>query len=141
MRRLFKVASFAAISAGTALAQPVIATADSKYFQTPSGNITCVLDAQLVECDISDYTFTPLPPPECAKHIKWGNRFTLAPGRAGAVECHGDTTQLAGEPTLNYGQTITAGTLSCISEQSGVKCSDSGSKHFFRVSRDSFDLG
>ncbi len=139
--RIMRLAAVAVVATLVGLAQPAIAHADSKYFQSPSGNITCVLDTKLVECDIAEYTFTPPPPPECASHIKWGNRFSLSPGKAGAVECHGDTTQLAGEPTLNYGQTIAAGTLTCTSEQAGVRCIDTGSKHFFRVSRDSYELG
>lgn len=133
--------SIATVSAVTALALPATAHADSKNFKSPSGNITCILDSTLVQCDISDYTFTPPPPPECAQHIKWGNRFTLSPGKPGAVTCHGDTTEVPGEPTLDYGKTISAGTLTCLSEQSGVRCTDTASKHFFRVSRDSFELG
>lgn len=139
--RILKLGLAATAAAVAAVAVPAIAHADSKYFKSPSGNITCVLNKNLVECDISEYTYTPPPPPECAQHITWGNRFTLSPGKPGAIECHGDTTQMAGEPTLDYGQTITAGTLTCTSEQSGVKCSDTGSGHYFRVSRDSYQLG
>ncbi|QLL05626.1 DUF6636 domain-containing protein [Mycobacterium vicinigordonae] len=125
-----------------AVAVPAVAHADSKYFQSPSGNIVCMLDSTGAACDIQEYTYTPPPPPECAQHIKWGNRFTLTAGKPGQIECHGDTLAMSGEASLNYGQTISAGSITCASsEQAGIKCTDSSSGHFFRVSRDSFQLG
>ena len=57
------------------------------------------------------------------------------------MECHGDTLRLPGEQTLNYGQTISAGTITCDSEPSGMTCTDSSTGHYFRVSRDSYSLG
>jgi hypothetical protein len=42
---------------------------------------------------------------------------------------------------LDYGQTRTLGSISCESEPSGVTCSDSSTGHFFRISRDSYQLG
>ncbi|WP_081287658.1 DUF6636 domain-containing protein [Mycobacterium asiaticum] len=140
--RILKLALIAVLAAATLLAIPATAHADSKYFQTPSGNIFCILDSSGAACDISEYTYTPPPPPECAQHISWGSRFRLSPGKPGTIECHGDTLKLPGEPTLNYGQTISAGSITCASgEQTGVKCTDSNGGHYFRVSRDSFNLG
>lgn len=132
----------AVASAAAILTLPATAHADSKYFQTPSGNIFCTIDSSGAACDIQQYTYTPPPPPECAQHISWGSRFRLNPGKPGVVECHGDTLQLPGEPTLAYGKSISAGSITCSSsEQDGVKCTDSSSGHYFRVSRDSFNLG
>lgn len=128
-------------TAMVALTVPATANAATQYFQTPSGNIACMLDADGVSCDIADYTYTPPPPPECAQHISWGDRFTLTSGKPAVIECHGDTVRLPGERTLNYGQTASAGSITCLSEESGVKCTDSSSGHFFRVARDAFKLG
>jgi hypothetical protein len=124
-----------------AIALPATARVDTQNFQSPTGNIYCLLDSGGVACDISDYTYQPPPPPECGKHLPWGNRFTLTPGKPAAIECHGDTLRVPGEQTLNYGQTISAGAITCASEFSGMTCTDGGSGHFFRVSRDSYDLG
>ncbi|BDB41927.1 MULTISPECIES: DUF6636 domain-containing protein [Mycobacterium] len=140
--RTFKLGLVATVGAAAAIAVPAVAHADSKYFQSPSGNIVCMLGADGAACDIHEYTFTPPPPPECAQHIKWGNRFAVEPGKPGHGSCHGDTLAMPGEPTLNYGQTISAGTITCASsEQAGIKCTESGGGHFFQVSRDSFQLG
>jgi hypothetical protein len=34
-----------------------------------------------------------------------------------------------------------SGNIACDSEPSGVKCTDSSTGHYFRVSRESYDLG
>ncbi len=127
--------------AAALVASSATARADGQNFQSPSGNIYCIMGTTGVACDISDYTYQPPPPPECGKHLAWGSRFSLTPGNPAAIECHGDTLRVPGERTLDYGQTISAGTLTCESQPSGMKCTDSGSGgHYFRVSRESFDL-
>ncbi|WP_205873499.1 DUF6636 domain-containing protein [Mycobacterium camsae] len=136
-----RIVTLAPIAAVAAVALAATAHADPRNFRTPSGNIVCTISNTGAACDINEYTYTPPPPPECGQHIAWGNRFVLAPGKPAEIHCHGDTLGVPGEPTLDYGQTASAGTLSCTSEQSGVKCTDSSSGHFFEVSRDSFKLG
>jgi hypothetical protein len=130
-----------AAATATAIALPATVHADNRSFQSPSGNIDCIISDGGVACDISDFTYQPPPPPECGKHIAWGSRFTLAPGKPSAIECHGDTLRVPGEPTLDYGQTVSAGTITCDSELSGMKCTDTSSGHFFQVSRDAYNLG
>ena len=138
--RTTRLALFVSVTAAAAIAVAATARADTQNFQSPSGNIYCVMDSGGVACDISDFTYQPPPPPECGKHLAWGSRFSLMPGKPAAIECHGDTLRVPGEPTLNYGQTISAGTLTCDSEPSGMKCTDSSTGHYFRVSRDSYNL-
>ena len=128
-------------TAALAIALPATARADIRNFQSPSGNIVCTIDNSGAACDISDYIYQPPPPPECGKHIAWGSRFTLAAGNPGAIECHGDTLRVPGEPTLEYGQTISASTITCDDEPSGMKCTDTSSGHFFQVSREAYNLG
>jgi hypothetical protein len=139
--RLTKLAVVTAATAASTIALPATAHADSQNFQSPSGNIACNMIAGGVACDISYFTYQPPPPPECGKHFPWGSRFTLTPGKPSAIECHSDSLRVPGEPTLDYGQTISAGTLTCDSETSGIKCTDTSSGHFFQVSRDAFNLG
>jgi hypothetical protein len=42
---------------------------------------------------------------------------------------------------LGYGQTRSLGAITCDSETSGITCTDTSSGQFFRVSRDSYQLG
>ncbi|WP_156764930.1 hypothetical protein [Mycobacterium sp. 1081908.1] len=44
-------------------------------------------------------------------------------------------------PALGFGQTRSLGTITCNSEPAGVTCTDAGTGHFFRVSRESYQLG
>ncbi|MFV0495519.1 DUF6636 domain-containing protein [Mycobacterium sp.] len=126
----------------SAIFVPATAHADFTFFKSPSGNITCILDSTVAECDIAEYTFTPPPPPpDCDGTTMYGNRFSLRAGKPAVVTCHGDTTASPGEPILKYGQSVTAGTLTCTSEQSGVQCADSSTGHYFRVARGDFELG
>ncbi len=136
-----RLALVVAAAAALAIALPATARADVHNFQTPSGNIVCTIDNTSAACDISDFIYEPPPPPECGKHIAWGSRFVLAPGNPGAIECHGDTLRVPGEPTLNYGQTISAGTITCDAQPSGVKCTDTSSGHYFQVSREAYSFG
>ena len=43
--------------------------------------------------------------------------------------------------TLDYGQTLSRGPITCGSEASGVTCTDTATGHFFRVSREDYELG
>jgi hypothetical protein len=135
-----KIATLALV-VPTAIALPAIARADDRPFQSPSGNIACLLGSNGVACDISEYTYQVPPGPPCSQHIAWGNRFALEAGKPAEMHCHGDTLRVPGEQTLNYGQTISAGTIICESQPSGMKCADSSSGHYFQVSRDSYNLG
>jgi len=129
-------------SAAAAVGFAAGAQADAVYrFQSLSGNIYCDLGNGGVACDISDFTYVPPPPPPCGQHLAWGSRFTLNQGKAPAMECHGDTLRVPGEQTLNYGQTLSAGAITCDSEAAGMTCTDTSTGHFFRVSRESYQLG
>jgi hypothetical protein len=44
-------------------------------------------------------------------------------------------------PTLEFGHTQSAGPITCDSEPTGMTCTDTSSGHFFRVSRESDELG
>jgi hypothetical protein len=57
------------------------------------------------------------------------------------VHCHGDTNFVPGLPILPYGQMRSAGPITCNSEASGVTCTDRSTGHFFRLSRESYQLG
>ena len=124
-----------------AVALPATAFADDRPFQSPSGKIACLLGVDGVACDVSDYTYQVPPGPPCSQHISWGNRFSLSHGQPAQMECHGDTLRVPGEQTLDYGQTISQGTITCSSDPSGMTCTDGSSGHYFRVSRDSYNLG
>ena len=71
----------------------------------------------------------------------WGDALSLYQGEA-AFQCY---THLPDDPTsgqiLNYGQTLANGSITCKSEQAGITCTDATTGHFFRIARESYQLG
>jgi hypothetical protein len=139
-----------ALATVAAVAQPAIARADTNGtfgFQTPSGNIACSLGPAerggtngFVGCEIGEHTYSAPPrPPTCPQ--AWGDRFTLAQGGQPELACHGDTMRSADLKKLDYGETAFSGAIRCAIEPAGITCTDTSTGHFFRLSRESYELG
>ncbi len=113
-------------------------------FQTPSGNILCWVADDAATCRIIDYTYASSPAEACSSP-GWPNGFSLDAGNPAALRCDteppGTYSGLRAHTTLDYGQTRSVGVMTCASEASAVTCTDSSTGHFFRVSRDSYQLG
>jgi hypothetical protein len=120
---------------------------DAGAFQSPSGNIDCLIgtldeasDANFVYCEIRGRPswVEPPRPPDCP--LAWGSRFALKRGKAAEFACYHQQLP-APEQALGYGQQRSVGTIDCDSEPSGMTCIDTSTGHFFRVSRESYQLG
>jgi hypothetical protein len=142
--------SVAVLLASVAL-QPSAAVAradDSVSFKSPSGNINCVIfqhvggDPSYAACDIRDHTFTLPPRPASCDHPNAGSygRFTINEGQAPSIGCHSDSLISSDAQVLQFGQTRSLKSLSCSSASAGITCTDSGTGHYFRVSKESYDL-
>lgn len=154
-----KLALIATATAAATIALPATASADpndlTQYenFLSPSGNINCSIMLEPpfdvngvhysgnngVQCELSDYTWQ-LPQGCPSGVVGVAFRFDdAAPPDAG---CWKYPNQLPLPwPTLNYGQTRSLGVISCDSEPSGIKCTNANTGHFFRVSRESYEVG
>jgi hypothetical protein len=109
-----------------------------RYFETPSSNIGCYIDARAVRCDIRERNWDP-PPDDQDCELDYGQGIALgASGRADFI-CAGDTT-LGGPATLGYGEVSRRGRLRCRSGQKGVTCSEIRSGHGFFLSRESYRI-
>jgi hypothetical protein len=93
----------------------------------------------VARCEVVDHTWVA-PPPSTDCHLNWGDRFELTEGSASAFNCYGQEFPTA-QQTLGYGQTRSLGTITCDSEYTGMTCTDSSTGHYFRVSRDTYELG
>jgi hypothetical protein len=113
-------------------------------FQTPSGNIQCWVADDAASCNVIDYDYALPPPGDCTKP-GWGGSVSLFQGRDPVVNCDSDPPGvyhgMRSHVTLDYGQTKAVGAMSCLSEQTGVTCTDTSTGHFFTVSRDTLRLG
>jgi len=106
-------------------------TVDEAFFQTPSGNISCVLNRSLARCDIVRKTWQPpAKPADC--DFDWGNGAYVENGKAG-VTCTSDTLIGAAKSTLAYGDSLRAGAFQCDSRSSGVTCRQSETGHGFTL--------
>jgi hypothetical protein len=121
---------------------PSPAPAPGGQFQNSSQNISCNLGSGGVTCEINNRAYTiSTPPPACAQHSAWGDRFYLPQGGTVVMDCHNDTIHVQGEAVVGNGQTQSAGTLSCTPDTGSVKCTDSSTGHFFFMSPGSYQVG
>ena len=145
--RMIAAVSIAAAATTTGITASAHADNGSQQFQSPSGNITCDLiyyppgpsvgeGGNSVQCDIGDHTWVapqPTPPQHHDAIIFRRDASPQVINPPGPFGAYG--------PTLDYGQTRSAGAITCDSEPSGITCRDSSSDHFFFVSRDPYQLG
>jgi hypothetical protein len=109
------------------------AAADT-FFESPSGNIGCVISAKSgVRCDIRERDWRPPPKPRSCP-VDWGNGVSVARRGAGRYTCAGDTVFSDGQ-ALRYGRSILRGRFRCTSRRSGMRCINRRSAHGFRLSR------
>jgi hypothetical protein len=104
-------------------------------FQSPSGNIGCVIGRRGgVRCDIRNRDWRP-PPKPASCMLDWG--FGLTVGRRGRARfvCAGDTTLGQGR-RLAYGDAIRRGRFRCVSRRSGMRCVNRRNGHGFALSRE-----
>ncbi|MFG1930321.1 hypothetical protein ACGFK1_06645 [Mycobacterium sp. NPDC048908] len=155
-----KIKLIAALSIATAAALPLAATASGcggggdvpvdYQFITPSGNIICDIypEGSGANCEVREHTWvapqsTSGPYGRACDFTFGGLEFYVSHGEPGTLGCYEGVTAFKrpSPQTLDYGQTSSLGSITCGSEPSGVKCTDTATGHFFRVSRDSYELG
>ena len=143
--KITKLALTATAAAAAAVALAATAHAGvPPSFQTPSGNILCWIADDAATCRIIDYTYAASQAEACSSPGS-PNGFWLDDGKSAVLSCGteppGTYSGLRAHTTLDYGQTRSVGVMTCASEASAVTCTDSSTGHFFRVSRDSYQLG
>jgi hypothetical protein len=149
-REITTLAAIATATVAATIALPAAARADITMndFQSPSGDIVCEISTGSdrtggVFCDIGAYGPPPYRP-DCPQG--WGVRFGLNQDNAPVSQCQEDTIIPGSRPsnrglaTLAYGKTASAGTITCDSEPTGIRCTDASTGHFFRVSQESYQL-
>jgi hypothetical protein len=72
-----------------------------------------------------------------------GLEFYVSQAKPAKLGCYEGVSKFTspGLKTLDYGQTYSRGAITCASELSGVTCTDTASGHYFRVSRENYELG
>lgn len=123
---------FPAALALFALAAPAHAQEDYIGFQSPTGNIHCMIwagDYPGARCDMKELTPSyRRAPAHC--DLDWGSSFSVEAGGPGILTCHGDTVIDPRAPVLGYGRSVTLGPISCQSEKSGMTCTNPQGRGF-----------
>ncbi|MGW0158477.1 DUF6636 domain-containing protein [Mycobacterium sp. NPDC003323] len=128
----------ASLGAAAAVVAAPAAADDLAHFSSPSGNVGCVLDADYVRCDIAEHDWaTPPRPADC--EFDYGQGIALSLGEPATFVCAGDTT-LGGPDVLDYGQSITRGSLRCTSTESAMSCQNTGTGQGFSISRQVYQV-
>ena len=105
---------------------------------TPSGNIVCLAGGDSLRCDIAERDWEP-PPAPASCPVDWGNGISLSASGEATLTCAGDT--LLGMPgtTLDYGNSASFGSITCVSKEAGLACQNEQGGGFF-LSRESYSL-
>jgi hypothetical protein len=155
-----KITVIAALSIATAATLPLAAIANAcggggdvgerQEFMTPSGNVVCSIygDGSGANCEIRKHTWvapssTDGPFGRPCDFNFGGLQFYVSQGKPGKLGCYEGASNFGtpGVKTLDYGQSRSHGNITCASEMSGVTCTDTATGHFFRVSRETYELG
>jgi hypothetical protein len=155
-----KIKMIAALSIAIAAALPLAAVAnacggegeipEAHEFATPSGNIVCSIysDSSGVNCEVREHTWAapvstvgPFGRP-CDFNFG-GLQFYVSQAKPAKLGCYEGASNLDAPDvkTLDYGQSYSHGAITCTSELAGMTCTDTATGHFFRVSRENYELG
>jgi len=152
-----KLATIALAMVAATVSLPATAQADDGYqqFSSPSGNIRCLLlgdnsPGPIAMCQISDDTYS-IPQGAalkedggpCEANTVSGRDIRVDQGKQAYVTCSYSAigSGFGQWPALAYGQSRSLGALTCGSEPAGMTCTDGSTGHFFRMSRDSYQVG
>jgi hypothetical protein len=103
-----------------------------EHFQTPSGNIGCVMSQGGARCDIRKRDWAPLPrPASCSKQVDYGQGLQVAHVGQATFVCAGDTALEPGLASLAYGTASRVNGSECISRDDGVTCVNQTGHGFF----------
>ena len=119
------------------LSSPALAD-DYIEFHTPSANIFCGLyvgaDMTGVRCDILSMSTRSYnrEPADC--EFDWGNSFAVDAEGEGYLACVSDSVVDDAGLEIGYGEEVSLGGITCVSEKTGMTCTNQDG-HGFKVSK------
>lgn len=96
-------------------------------FRTPSGNIHCMIAIEGRRADLRCDLLSnqgKIPPRPAGCEFDYGNAFGMLPSGKATRLCVSDTVASPDYPVLAYGQSWKARGFSCVSQPSGLRCSN-----------------
>jgi hypothetical protein len=112
------------------------------FFQTPSGDVTCQLWPDFIQCSVSDPQWLPAAEAaECREAgVDWGDSFfSLGTDGEGVLFGICSPEPLTQEPVeLEAEQALQIGSLRCTSHGSSMSCIDLDSEQGFDISAEEY---
>jgi hypothetical protein len=112
-----------------ALAQPAFQSPPAA-FQTPSGNVHCLLRDAALRCEVLEHAFAP--PQDCPQG--WRGGIALRADGATELPCEGAPVRDDEAFVLGYGARWEGPGITCRSEEAGLRCANRAGRGF-QVSR------
>lgn len=110
-------------------------------FASPSGNIKCVATSGSVNCEMS--TVQWMSDAEARKACDGVGELaglSMIRSQRPTLRCAGDPLFESLPPTLEYGQKITVAPFTCLSQTTGMTCTDAGTGHSFSGARAGYTM-
>jgi len=108
-------------------------------FQSPSGNIGCVIIAGTARCDLKQRSWSPPPRPKsCPDIVDFGQGLIVLASGPGRLVCAGDTALDPSAQTLAYNTDTVVGGFRCESRTTGMLCTNTGDGHGFFIARETY---
>jgi hypothetical protein len=110
-------------------------------FQSPTGNIGCMIVGGTARCDIVKRSWSPPPrPSSCPRIVDYGQGVELGVAGAARFVCAGDTARDPVAPKLPYGTASEVAPFLCVSRSTGMSCSNRADGHGFTISIQTYEL-
>ncbi|MEY3223378.1 MAG: hypothetical protein RLZZ203_2234 [Cyanobacteriota bacterium] len=137
-KQIKKIVFLVAATSIISLSLSQVSIAVPKGFKTPSGNIFCELiegsdaNTNSLRCEIAS-SLKPKPPQPYPGYCEfdWGRGFLLPGQSKPEILCISDTVADPNKSILGYGQTWKNGGFKCISQKTGLTCTNSNNIGFF----------
>jgi hypothetical protein len=101
-------------------------------FESPSGNIGCIIAGGVARCDIKQRNWSPpARPSSCPNIVDFGQGLEVSSSGAGRFVCAGDTALDPAAAKLAYGLSTVVGQITCTSATTGMTCKNSSGGGFF----------
>jgi hypothetical protein len=110
-------------------------------FQSPTGNIGCMIGGGVARCDIVKRSWSPpARPASCPSQVDFGQGLEVDRSGNGRVVCAGDTARDPSAAKLPYGTASRVGNFLCISRTAGIACSNTSTNHGFAIGAQGYRL-
>lgn len=128
-------------STTTVMSPPPTSFVHVEAFQSPTGNIGCMLVSALARCDIVRRAWSPPPhPASCPQIVDFGQGLEVGTAGSGRFVCAGDTVSNPASAKLAYGVATQVSGFECVSRSTGMTCTNSATGHGFILSVQSYKL-